>query len=364
MAGAIPERLREFRTGDLDLRSLLLATPGGEWYIARAGIALGDALDLEPQPVGIADARDLLPLDGYTLDGGPIDDKALKRAREHNNVVFEFSVQPPETAVDHRIRADTLGGLLSKVPRVVKYAYQDAVKKLSPAVRQSIDATDGHLMDVVATVPGSYRVVMEASQQPEQLNLSGDGELARGLRRLDEIFVAAGRPDASVATMSDILRGRLGESFIRLMSFLDAKQTGLDYSWASPNFGVAVTGGISCAGAGRLAKAFSGVIDLGVEQVTLVGEFELVSRKRSIWGLLTDNGIKTGVVAEGGPSLNGLEVGKRYRFNCQEKIELRNSSHKQSTLLLKSFEEVWDIRPNTEDVVKQLALHLVGFDEA
>ena len=64
VTGARPERLRQFRNGDLDLRTLLLEAPGGEWYITLTNTSLADTLALEPQAGNIADAGELLPLDG------------------------------------------------------------------------------------------------------------------------------------------------------------------------------------------------------------------------------------------------------------------------------------------------------------
>ena len=48
VTGALPERLRQFRSGTLDLRTLLLEAPGDEWYTTLAKSAYGDPLVLEP----------------------------------------------------------------------------------------------------------------------------------------------------------------------------------------------------------------------------------------------------------------------------------------------------------------------------
>ena len=336
VTGARPERLRQFRSGTLDLRTLLLEAPGGEWYITLTNSDPGDTLTLELQAGSIADAGEMLPLDGYILDDTPIDDLALQQARERQNVVFEFSAEPPEAATAHRIRMNTLGGLLLQVQQVVKYAYQEAVRDLSPAARRSIDTADGHLMDAVApAAPGSYRVILEAAKPPDMF---GYGELTRGLQRFDEVFAIANHPDAALEMMHKH-RGRLAGSFIKLMAFLTVNRTGLDYSWAYPSAQAARYGGVSEAGARQLSAVLSGVTHLGTEHITLVGEFERVNRGRGDWGLLTQDGIKTGVIAEDGPSLNGLQVGKLYRFECQEDTELDAAGREKHTLYLSNFED-------------------------
>ena len=56
--------------------------------------------------------------------------------------------------------------------------------------------------------------------------------------------------------------------------------------------------------------------------VALIGRFEIANRTTGEWSLLTDHGITTGKTALGGPGLDGLQVGKRYRFQCMEVTEL------------------------------------------
>ncbi len=55
--------------------------------------------------------------------------------------------------------------------------------------------------------------------------------------------------------------------------------------------------------------------------VAVTGQVELANRRKGEWSLLTDSGVKTGKTAPSGPSLDGLQVGKRYRFNCVEITE-------------------------------------------
>ena len=53
----------------------------------------------------------------------------------------------------------------------------------------------------------------------------------------------------------------------------------------------------------------------------VVGQVEQVNRDSGEWELLTDHGVKTGKVAPAGHDLDGLQVGKRYRFKCSEVTE-------------------------------------------
>ena len=72
--------------------------------------------------------------------------------------------------------------------------------------------------------------------------------------------------------------------------------------------------------------------------VTIVGQVDKVNYSAGEWGLLTNDGIKTGKVAPSGPRLDGLQVGKRYRFKCAEVTELDALWRDQQTLYLVSAE--------------------------
>lgn len=251
VTGADPELLRQFRGGRLDLRTLLLAAPAGEWFItvAKGG---GDNLYLEPQPLPVA-AADCLPGPNFTLEDGPIDDWALQQARERGNVVFEFSVEPPE-AVTHRLRANTLGNILIRVQTVIKHAYASAVRDL-PAGERGRYPADGYLLDVVApAAPGSFRVLLEAANQPISQFFGAD--LTAGLQRLDAVFRSADAPEQAPELLKPY-RGPLAAAYLNLIRYLAEKETGLNYSWAEPTAVAAQYGGISEATARKLAATLA-----------------------------------------------------------------------------------------------------------
>ena len=72
--------------------------------------------------------------------------------------------------------------------------------------------------------------------------------------------------------------------------------------------------------------------------VAVTGQVELANRSKGEWSLLTENGIKTGKTAPGGPSLDGLQVGKRYRFSCAEIMESDPLWRNRKTLYLQGIE--------------------------
>lgn len=331
IAGVEPERLREFRVGMLDLRTLLTERLAEEWFLGSMPNGLTEPMALEPRLDSLAESG-FLPEPGFVLHEQQTGEFALKEARERNNLVLEVVTDPPEAAEEHRIRVATLIGLLGHVQTMVKHAYGAALRELKPESRKVIDRTDACLLDVVIpAATGSFRVVLEAAKTPDML---GQNELARALHRVDTLFESAGNPERTLATVK-AHRGHLAGAFLRLLRFLVQHKTGLRYSWAEPSFSRQETRAVTEAEAGPLVEVLSGVSNLGGESVTLIGEFQKMNLGTGSWGLLTDEGLVSGRVREGGPSLDGLKARGRYRFSCVEEIEeVEGTGREQRTLYL------------------------------
>ena len=317
VAGVEPERLRQFRTGTLDLRTLLAESGGEEWYLATAATGLDQPLTLVPQSAPLMESG-LLPDPGFVLHDHPAEEFALKEARERNNLVLEIAADPPEAAEEHRIRVYTLIELLGHVQIMVKHAYGAAWREMPANIRRAIDRSDAYLMDVVIpAASGSFRVVLEAAKTPDML---GQSELARALQRVDLLLENAGNPQQALATVK-AHRGHLAGAYLRLLRFLVQHKTGLRYSWAEPSFAKPNNRAVTEAEAGPLVEVLSSVSNLGGESVTLVGAFQKANRGTGAWGLLTADGLFSGKVKEGGPSLDGLKMGGIYKFSCIEELE-------------------------------------------
>ena len=264
------------------------------------------------------------------------DQLALSEARMRHNVVLEVTTDPPEAVHEHRIRVSTYTGLLNYVQTIVKHAYRASLRDLSTGNRNRTYLDEAHLMDVVIPASaGSFRVVLEASQTPDMF---GFGELSRALQRMDVLFEHTDSPQGTLDILKEH-RGHLAGSYVRLLNFLVQHNTGLRYSWAHPISTNANFRSVSESEAILLVDVLSGVSNLGSEPVTLVGEFERVNRHGGSWGILTEDGVRSGRIKDGGPSLNGLRVGGRYKFHCIEEIEGIEATGRESrTLYLNEYE--------------------------
>ena len=337
VVGVSPERLRQFRSGTLDLRTLLASASDDEWYFAPAPAGLHELMALEPQHRSLVESG-LLPDEGFVLHESPTDDLALNEARRRNNLVLEVTSNLPEANGEHRIRVSTYTGLLNYVQTILGHAYRASLRGLSTGNRNRSYSDEAHMMDVVIPAcAGSFRVVLEASQKPDMF---GVGELSRALQRMDMLFEHTDSPQETLATLKEH-RGHLAGSYLRFLNFLVQHNIGLRYSWAQPFSLKANYRAVSKSEAVLLVEVLSGISNLGSEPVTLIGEFERVNRHGGSWGLLTEDGVRSGKIKDNGPSLNGLRVGGRYKFHCIEEIEGMEATGRESRTLYLNEYESW-----------------------
>ena len=312
VAGVAPERLRQFRAGAIDLRSLLVGSEDDERYVATARNGVEIALELERLTTPLIESGHL-PDEGFLLHDRA-SSTVLREARERNNLVMEITAEPPEASAEHRIRANTLAGMLHHVQAIVRHAYGKARLDHRARGPQPLDA----LLDVVVpAAPGSFRVVLEAAAMPD---LFGDSDLELAFPKVDALFEPAASPQETLAFVKDN-RGHLAGSYLKLLHFLAENRTGFRYSWAAPNSETPTTRAVLERETRPLIEVLSSVEKLAREAVVLEGSFDKFNRNTGLWGLLTDDGSYSGKIGEEGPGLDGLEVGGSYRFFCDEEIE-------------------------------------------
>lgn len=329
VVGVSPEQLRQFRSGILDLRSLLITAGKEEWYTTITEISLNQPIVLNLQSIPIEKST-FLPDEGFVLHDHPTDEFSLREARERNNLILEISTDPPETAEEHRIRLNTFIGLLGHIQGMVKYAYRAALRDLPQGSRSGITAADTELMDVVIpAAPGSFRFVLEAATKPDMFGHSD--HLFRALQRVDALFENTAIPQKTLDKVK-IHRGHFAGAYLRLLKFLVEHKTGMRYSWAQPNFLKPNSGSVSELDARSLVDLLSSVKNIGNEKITLIGKFDKFDRKADTWGLLTEYGRFSGTIREDGPSLDGLTVGAHYKFSCVEEIKVVEGTGRESRI--------------------------------
>ena len=87
VVGVRPERLDDFRSGQVDLRTLLLECPDGEWYITVADGTINAPLTLVSQREPLAETE-YLPDEGFFLEAPtPVSESDINQAVQRGDVV-------------------------------------------------------------------------------------------------------------------------------------------------------------------------------------------------------------------------------------------------------------------------------------
>jgi hypothetical protein len=332
VVGVSPENLQVFRLGQMDLRSLIENRPESDWFTADVGIDLRQPVALRAQDNPIPEVY--LPEAGFLLGETPraqtvaVRDEALARQR----VAMELTLEPPESAGDHLIRANKLGGLLLHLQRFIRHAYVKSIENLTTAERRMIDRTNAPLLDVaVPAMPGSFRLILVATQLPD---LFGGGEITRALAVVDDIASVSDDPDETLNRLKKY-RGHTVSSYLGLLRFITENDVSMRYAWAEPNRPGISAHGITRRQAEPLLAVLGASESLALEQVTLVGPLRKIDVDAGTWRLnvIDEDKDYSGKVRPG-VSLSHLETDQMYRFVCDEEEEISGTGREVRTLYL------------------------------
>lgn len=318
IVGVSPANLHLFRCGEIDLRTLLLASPTYERFSTVATGKFSDPLNLmlleEPLEHG-----SLLPEEGFFLEEEPLQDELVSEAKARNNLVLEIITSPPESMSGHRMRANSLGHLILLIQSLLRNAHRAELAPGRRLTRRPISATGAHLMDVtVPAAAGSYRIVMEPANPPDMFGYS---ELTRAMERVDRVFACGDDPTTARQTLQDH-KGHLAGAYIKLMRMLADSETGLRYRWSAADSIESKTASVSRSQAKQLADDLENRIGLSIETVTITGRLEEAGDRLGGWWIADNNGEHHHGRSEDPSKLEGLTIGNYYEFVCIESIEI------------------------------------------
>lgn len=316
VAGVTPDHLSDFRAGAIDLRTVLMEVPNGEWYIADVTGFPNTPFLLQPQSTPISSSK-YLPKEGYTLEPPlepPVNDLLYREALKQQKILFEISLEPDGFDISKGISSNMLAELLQRVQSLVKQSYIKALSGLGKSELRRVDRENSHVLNVlVPAAAGSFKVLMTAAKPS---GFFGTAEISRALHRMHLIFSDSADPETAPEKLL-VHRGRAVSSYVRLLKFLDKYSSSLYYSWADPTQQEVRRGGFDSHKIHVLSDILLKKEALLTETESITGEFYKVDTSTMKWGLRVDNTTIQGEVAKGGPSLNDLTTGKQYAFECE-----------------------------------------------
>ena len=333
VTGVTPESLNQYRTGHRDLRSLMTETQDNEWFWLTTNGSFEEDLTVAPfDRVSILHS-DILPDHGSLMYEVSIDDEPLlHRARSSGRLALELRLFLPTPDTEPRVRMAALGDLLSQMQAVIRDALNNALRGMTSAEKQNIPE-DGHLMDVVVPAsPGSFKVILESAAH--QQDLLGDIAVERALNRLDDVFAHVSDP-MTVTEEIKPYKGRLANSYTKLLGKLAGHGAGLAYSWATPRSTNTNRVAISGDTVERLARSLTRLDSTHERIVRLSGTLGMLDVSSGRWGLRTAEGVKRGVAEESGSFPGRLNILGEYTFECVEVHTIKATGQERRTLHLR-----------------------------
>lgn len=337
VVGTEVEKLRKFRIGEMDLRTLLVESSGDGWYLTESNVDEEQSYTIRLQQSSILE-HEHLPDSDFFLYDNQTTDTLISEARTRDKLVVEIVTETPDTGTQHRIRASVLSGLLDQFQSLVSGAYGNELGTNNTSTSRKRIKELTQLDVVIPAAQGSFRMLLEASKPRDLFGVNP--ELASALKNVDDLF-------ASVTAVHQQqyhvpVRGKSLNQFNKLLKFLDSNNTNLKYAWAEPQFDRPISHTITTNQIQSYVATMDNPSTPEFKEVNLVGEIERVNRQNKTWGLYADDGsILRGIVEEDGNRLNGLTVGKRYEFRCLQKISDQNdTSDTSSEYIMKSYKRL------------------------
>ena len=339
VVGISSEDIRNFRLGQLDLRSLIVKWAEPDWFTVEGLAACADALALIPQTGSIPD--DYLPSPGFVLQDATTVSRAdvvQQEALARHSVVMGLTLDPPESARGHVIRARKLGGLLLHVQSLLINAYARSIKDWTASQRSAVDRDLAPLLNVaVPALPGSFRLILVPASAPD---LFGGGDITKALEVVDEITSVSADPDETLVRVKKY-RGHTASAYLHLLRFIAESDVSMKYAWAAPNRVGISERSITRSQAEALISILSASESIGTEQVVLIGHLRKVDLDAGTWriSVVEDNKDYSGKVRPG-VSLSHLETDHKYKFVCDEEAEeVTGTGRETKTLYLTSVSE-------------------------
>ena len=180
VTAARPERMQQFLEGKLDLLTLLLESPGGEWYLTLSDGSGGDELLLRPQPGPLTDHDEFLPLPDLFLPGGPYE--TLAELQEPEPPMTAAPTDRPRRLIENWLPINEIsvegireGGALAGHPPVnqlhVWWARRPLVASRSAVAASLLNADADHSAFIRAI--GSTETVVAERREMDAVKASG-----------------------------------------------------------------------------------------------------------------------------------------------------------------------------------------------
>lgn len=305
-------RCDDLLSGKIDLRQVYEEPEVIEFYRATPD-DLVEPFNIERAQMDSV-PHELLPEPGLVFS---LNDEVLIKAQELNTTVAYASLAVPESVREPRIRTRKLSAFLNIYQGVLKNLARASAKAAGKPIPKGEDPYES---DVFGFCYGSFTVQVRSAEPCDML---GENKaLIIAFQKLNEFLDAANNPDDALQFLTKV-KGHAASSLIGLLSFISENDCQLTNRWSTPGMHSSSQSRIRVATAQNIIQRCRLREDLSVENLELIGIVDSADATAGNWKILVDGVAYSGGVKEGsGINLAGITLRNRYRFRCEEKIEM------------------------------------------
>jgi hypothetical protein len=316
-------RLSAFRSGLVDLRTVLVEPEMGTHFTGRATAGRPESLTLSALTTEVRE--EWLPETGFLMTAfadAVSGEQVVEEAISKNAAVIVYGINPPEARGKiPKVNADRLADYIRAFQDLVRHAAKDAIGKMSKEAKRNAPP-DPFALEVFGFSGGSFRIHFESKASAD---LFGGSIIGAAMRRIDELVDLSRLPADEAVEGFKAHRGHTLSSYRHLLKLVTDKEVAFSYQWAEPALTMPQGKGITLDTA-RAAYAVLN-IDETLDRVkfSYVARFTYVRTEPAPqgWGARDDEGEKkSGFVHEDSPSvLNGVTIkSTRYLLTGEERL--------------------------------------------
>ena len=305
-------RLKELLSSKIDLRCIYEDPELPEFYLSSPCDLL-QPFEIQRASYKVV-SKDMLPDHGLYFDHA---DEVLNKAQELNTTVAYASISVPESINEPRIRTRKLSEFLAIYQGVLRNLAKAAAKFNGKPIPKDEAPYES---DVIGFCYGSFTVQVRSS---DTCDILGENKaLISAFSKLNEFFDLAGDPEDAMHFLLSI-KGHAAASLITLLTFISENDCQFTNRWSTPGMSGSSTGRIRVASAQNIIQRCQQREDLGTEILELVGIVDSADVTAKTWKIIVDGVAHSGTVHEGSElNLAGITLGNKYKFRCEEKIEI------------------------------------------
>lgn len=322
-------RLKAFRLGEIDLRSIYINPEINDFYECY----IGSFDDKHFELIYISSKElspDYLPDSGFYLSKARTENvKIVEAAKAANKPIFQVTLNPPESKDGSVIYAERLSSFLPAFNSLIKHSYRKVCKQI-PRNLDSLRYEVAHRLKIFEFAKGSFTIFFEPSDIGD---FFGSCSSEVSFAKIDELACVLEHPEKSIEVLKRN-KGHLVNAYIKVLEFIANNETSVEYAWASPT-SPPKGNKLLHRFALPLLETLKNYEDISTEIIELTGKVIKADTKNCTWTIVNEEDQKeySGKIISGSAiTLEGIIIStQRYKFVCEETIEIVSSTGKEKS---------------------------------